>query len=384
MKIALVSPYDLAVPGGVNSHIHHLADHFIELGHDVRLIAPSSDVDHLSPNAIVIGHPRSIPAGGSIARMSMSPRLGSPVRRILAEEQFDVVHVHEPLVSFMTIQFLRFSNAINVGTFHAARESGARLYTYTRRLLKTCFRRLDGKIAVSQAAASLIAPHFPGYYNIIPNGVEIERFAAPVTPIPELDDGMVNILSVGRLEKRKGQRYLLRAFSQVKALRPETRLVIVGGYGERQRRAYENWVRGHDLRDVVFAGFVSDADLPRYHRSAQVFCAPNTGNESQGIILLEAMAAGRPVVASNIGGFAGVVTHGVEGLLVPPKDNDSLAVALLQLVDDARLRESMGAAGRELAQQFSWERVAQRVLSYYERLAYEKRTAPTASKLVEA
>ena len=138
MKIALVSPYDLAVPGGVNSHIHHLADHFIELGHDVRLIAPSSDVDHLSPNAIVIGHPRSIPAGGSIARMSMSPRLGSPVRRILAEEQFDVVHVHEPLVSFMTIQFLRFSNAINVGTFHAARESGARLYTYTRRLLKTC------------------------------------------------------------------------------------------------------------------------------------------------------------------------------------------------------------------------------------------------------
>jgi len=386
LKIALVSPYDLAVPGGVNSHIHHLADHFEAQGHTARLIAPSSDVTNLRPNAIAIGHPRSIPAGGSIARMATSPRLAKPIRRILAEEQFDVVHVHEPLVSFLTIQFLRFSPAINVGTFHAARESGARLYSYTRRLLKSVFRRLDGKIAVSQAAASLIAPHFPGYYNIIPNGVEIERFSAPTDPLPELDDGMVNILSVGRLEKRKGQRYLLRAFARVKAMRPNTRLVIVGGYGERQRRAYESWVREQGLRDVVFAGFVSDEMLPRYHRSAQIFCAPNTGNESQGIVLLEAMAAGCPVVASNIGGFASVLTHGVEGLLVRPKDNDALEAALLQLVDDPQMRANMSAIGRERAQHFSWERVSQRVLSYYERLAYERRDsiALRATAAVEA
>ena len=373
MKIALVSPYDLAVPGGVNSHIHHLAEHFVARGHEVRLIAPASDVRNLSPLAIVVGRPRSIPAGGSIARMAISPRLADPVRRVLAEEKFDVVHVHEPLVSFMTIQFLRFSKAVNVGTFHAARESGARLYTYTRRLLKHCFRRLDGKIAVSQAAAALIAPHFPGYYNIIPNGVDVERFAA-AQPLPELGDGMVNILSVGRLETRKGQRFLLRAFADVKAQRPEARLVIVGGYNERQRRAYERWVAEHNLRDVVFAGYVRDDELPRYHRSAQVFCAPNTGNESQGIILLEAMAAGCPVVASNIGGFAGVVTHGVEGLLVRPKDSEALAEALLQLVDNPDLRRSMGERGRDAAQQYSWERVSQRVLSYYERLLYERQS----------
>src|SRR3990172_5145193 len=183
MKIALVSPYDLAVPGGVNSHIPHLAEHFVARGHEVRLIAPASDVSNLSPLAIVVGRPRSIPAGGSIARMAISPRLADPVRRVLAEEQFDVVHVHEPLVSFMTIQFLRFSNAVNVGTFHAARESGARLYVYTRRLLKDAFRGLDGKIAVSQAAARLVTPHFPGYYNIIPNGVDVAHFSAPVSPI---------------------------------------------------------------------------------------------------------------------------------------------------------------------------------------------------------
>jgi phosphatidylinositol alpha-mannosyltransferase len=372
LKIALVSPYDLSVPGGVNSHIHYLSDHFTALGHDVRLIAPASDLTNIRPNSIVVGRPASIPAGGSIARMSMSPRLANPVKRILAEEQFDVVHVHEPLVSFLTIQFLRFSTAVNVATFHAARESGARLYTYTRRLLRGAFRRLDGKIAVSQAASRLIQPHFPGYYNIIPNGVSVDYFSTPVPRIPELDDGMFNILSVGRLEKRKGQRYLLRAFARVKAVHPEARLVLVGGYGERTLRAYQRWVREHDLKDVVFAGFVSDADLPRYHQTADVFCAPNTGNESQGIVLLEAMAAGCPVIASNIDGFAGVITHGVDGILVRPKDSDAIADALIEAVAHRDRLKEIAEKGRERADFFSWERVAQRVLSYYERLAFEK------------
>jgi phosphatidylinositol alpha-mannosyltransferase len=313
--------------------------------------------------------------------MSMSPRLANPVKRILEEEQFDVVHVHEPLVSFMTIQFLRFSTAVNVATFHAARESGARLYTYTRRLLKGAFRRLDGKIAVSHAASSLIQPHFPGYYNIIPNGVSVEHFSTPAPRLPQFDDGMFNILSVGRLEKRKGQRYLLRAFARVKAIRPEARLILVGGYGERALHAYQRWVRENNLRDVVFAGHVSDADLPRYHQTADVFCAPNTGNESQGIVLLEAMAAGCPVIASNIEGFAGVITHGVDGILVRPKDSDVLAEALIEAIDDRpRLRE-LAAKGSERAQFFSWDRVAQRVLSYYERLAFEKGVATAVTPL---
>jgi len=385
MKIGLVSPYDLAVPGGVNNHLHHLAERFIAMGHEVRIIAPSSKLTGLHPDAIVLGTPRSIPAGGSVARMSMSPRLAAPVRRILDEERFDVVHVHEPLVSFLPITFLRFSTAINVGTFHAARESGARLYTYTKRLLMAGFRRLDGKIAVSQAAASLIAPHFPGYYNIIPNGVEVERFAAPQPPIAELDDGMINILFVGRLEKRKGLRYLLRGFEIVKAQRPDTRLVVVGSYDARQKQVYERLVRESGLRDVEFVGYVSNDDLPRYQQSADIFCAPNTGNESQGIILLEAMAAGRPVVASNIEGFAEVITHGVEGLLVRPQDGEALGAALLELVNDPERRREMGLKGSERAQHYSWERVAQQVLSYYERLAYERGEAHAgASARVEA
>jgi phosphatidylinositol alpha-mannosyltransferase len=317
--------------------------------------------------------------------MAMSPRLAEPVRRILAEERFDIVHVHEPLVSFLPIQFLRFSTAVNVGTFHAARDSGARLYIYTRRLLMHCFRRLDGKIAVSRAASRLIAPHFPGYYNIIPNGVDVEHFSAPTEPLPEWDDGMVNILFLGRLEKRKGLSYLLRAFARVKAARPNTRLLIVGGYDARQKRGYDRWIAETGVRDVHFIGYVPLEELPRYHRSAHIFCAPNTGNESQGIILLEAMAAGLPVVASNIDGFALVLTHGVEGLLVRPKDSDALAGALLELADNPDMRAAMSEKGRERAQHFSWERVSQRVVSYYERLLYEKQSVSEAkTKLVQA
>ncbi len=385
MKIALVSPYDLAVAGGVNSHVFNLAKHFVELGHDVRTIGPISDLNKLSEDAIAIGRPMSISAGGSIARMTMAPRLAKPIRRVLREEAFDVVHVHEPLVSFLPIQFLRFSDAVNVGTFHAARDNPARLYIYTRRILKSCFRRLDGKIAVSPAAMHLVQPHFPGYYNVIPNGVDVERFSAEYAPLPELDDGKVNILFVGRLEKRKGLRYLLRAFAQVKAQRPDTRLIVVGAYDGRQRRGYERWVRETGLEDVVFAGFAPLEALPRYHASSHIFCAPNTGNESQGIILLEAMAAGLPVVASNIEGFAAVLTEGVEGSLVRPKDSEPLAEALTRLAGDAELRHDMGERGRERAQHFSWERVSRRVLSYYERLDYEKRLAGRGHpELVEA
>ena len=385
MKIGLVSPYDLTAPGGVNNHVEHLTEHFTAMGHEVRIIAPSSRLTGINPSAIVLGTPRSVPAGGSVARMSLSPRLAGPVRRILKEEAFDVVHVHEPLVSFLPIAFLRFSDAINVGTFHAAREDGARLYSYTRRLLMPGFRHLDGKIAVSQAAANLIQKNFPGYYNIIPNGVEVERFSAPQPSIPELDDGMINILFVGRLEKRKGLRYLLRAFARVKAKHPDTRLIVAGGYDQRQRGGYERWVNDAGLRDVEFVGYVPNEMLPRYQHSSHIFCAPNTGNESQGIILLEAMAAGRPVVASNIAGFAGVITHDVEGLLVRPKDSEALAEALLELVEDPDMRRDIGIKAAERAQHFSWDRVSQRVLSYYERLAFEKGTMPLdAPKMVEA
>ena len=374
MKIALVSPYDLAVVGGVNVHIAYLAEHFRSLEHTVRIIGPASGTPWMGsePEVIVIGRPRPIPASGSVVRITLNPRIVKQVKTVLAEEQFDVVHVHEPLMPLLPIEFLRFSDAVNVGTFHAAKEGGNRFYQYSARLLKRWFRRLDGKIAVSPSAERLVSRYFAGYYNIIPNGVTLSRFTDQ-RPLPQFMDGRRNILFVGRMEKRKGLKYLLRAFIAVKAEMPDARLIIVGD--GKLRAGYERSIEHAGIPDVVWAGYVSDTDLPRYYASADVFCAPNTANESQGYVLLEAMASGKPVVASNIEGFAGVVTHGVEGFLVLPKDEAALALSLVHILADGEARQRMGRLARLRAEEFGWDRIAQRVLSYYERLLYERRLA---------
>ena len=378
MKIAMVSPYDWLTPGGVNSHIDQLARRFADRGHAVRILAPASgDVD--DPRVTAAGRPVPIPASGSMARISLSPRLGREVKQMLAGERFDVVHVHEPLMPSLPIQVLRHSRAmnpgvLNVGTFHARKDGGNRLYSYGRRLLKRWFREIDGKVAVSAPAAQYVGRYFPGYYNVIPNGIDVERFSDPALPrIARFDDGMINILSVGRAEKRKGLGYLLHAFGMLHARNPDTRLLVVGP-DSRARRRYRKSVTASGQRGVVFVDDVSDEELPRYYRTADIFCSPATGHESQGIVLLEAMAAGLPVVASNIEGYASVITHEVEGLLVRPKDSVGFADATTALARNADARAALAAAGRKRVEEYSWPRVTQQLLSYYERLRYDRAT----------
>jgi phosphatidylinositol alpha-mannosyltransferase len=382
VNICLVSPYDWSVSGGVNNHIAHLAEKFVEHGHDVRIVAAgtkpaTSDICPIT----TIGRPIPLRVSGSVARITLSLRVAGKVRDLLAEHDFDIVHVHEPFMPQLPIQFLRYSTTVNVGTWHAARDSNF-VYVYGRRLIKRWASKLDGKIAVSQAAVKHVSKYFPGYYNIIPNGVDIEHFERPVAKLPEFDDGKHNVLFVGRPEKRKGLKYLIRAFVGVQREMPDTRLIVVGAgkFG-----GYERAVRNAKLQNVRFRSYVPFDDLPRYHHTAHVFCAPNTGFESQGIVLLEAMAAGLPIVASNIDGFAGVMTNGVEGLLVRPEDPQALADAIVDVLRDPERRSRMIERGRERAQYYSWDRVSSQVLSYYERLIYERRliergevTAPRA------
>jgi phosphatidylinositol alpha-mannosyltransferase len=191
-----------------------------------------------------------------------------------------------------------------------------------------------------------------------------------VKPIERFKDGKLNILFVGRLEKRKGLSYLLDAFERIKEEMPDSRLIIVGP-GTRLRRRYEKRVAKHGLKDVVFVGFASYEELPRYYQSADIFCAPATGSESFGIVLLEAMALSKPVVASNIEGYAGVVSDGVDGMLVPPKDSQSLARALTTLLNDESLRQKMGEQGRAKALNYGWESIAGHILDYYKRVLSE-------------
>ncbi|HJM90096.1 MAG TPA: glycosyltransferase family 4 protein [Dehalococcoidia bacterium] len=378
MKIALVSPYDWLTPGGVNVHVDKLADRLIARGNYVRILAPASE-EIADPRVIRIGRPLPIPASGSMARITLDPRLGRQVKQLLTEEQFDIVHIHEPLMPSLPLHVLRHSrnanpSVVNVGTFHATKDGGNKLYSYGRLLLKRWFRELDGKIAVSDPAARFVSQYFPGFFNVIPNGIEIERFSDPeLEPIPEFDDGRTNILYVGRAEKRKGLVYLLRAFAMVHARNPETRLLVVGP-DSRARRNYRSMVADRGPANVEFIDDVSDAELPRYHRTAQILSSPATGHESQGYVLLEAMAAGLPVVASNIDGYASVITHATDGLLVRPRDPLALADGLTALVRNADARAAFAAAGRQRVEQYSWPRVTQSLVSYYERLTYNHAT----------
>jgi len=367
MKIALVCPYDFAYPGGVANHVCSLERRLTEMGHEVKVIAPASKgVDIFGDRFIPIGRPLPLPASGSVARVAISPRLRPDVKEVLEEEKFDIIHLHEPFMPSLCTSVLHFSRTVNVGTFHAY--DGSPGYTFLKPIstfiLRMLAPRIDGKIAVSEPARQFVSRYFPGDYQIIPNGVDTEHFSPNVSPIDKFCDGKLNILFVGRLEKRKGAGYLLKAYQQVKREIPNSRLIIVGT-GTILRAKYKMWVEQKGLKDVVFAGKASNEELPRYYKTADVFCAPATGWESFGIILLEAMAVGTPIVASNIDGYASLMTHGVEGLLVPPENAGGLAQALISVLSDESLRQQMGANGIATAARYDWRHVVRQVLNCY-------------------
>jgi len=369
MKIAQVCPYDFAHPSGVVNHVSALANNMVKMGHEVRIIAPTSKpVSTFGDRFMPIGRPWPIPSSGSVARIALSPWLSRQVRGILDRENFDIIHLHEPLCPMLCTTVLRLSRTTNIGTFHAVDSRGYSLWKpLTDVFLKKWFTKLDGKIAVSKPAKEFSSKHFHGDYTIIPNGVDLEHFSPHVSPIDEFSDGKTNILFVGRMEKRKGLDYLLDAYVRVKEVVPNSRLIIVGP-GTRWSKKHEKQC---NMKDVHFIGYASYDDLPRYYKAADIVCAPATGRESFGIILLEAMAMGKPIVASNIEGYASVVTHGGQGLLVPPRDEESLAKGIISLVRDETLRHEMGARGREKVLGYGWKHVTQRVLDYYIRVLNE-------------
>jgi len=369
MKIALVSPYDFAHPGGVVHHISCLEQQFSQMGHDVKIIAPASKAVHTFGDRFIrIGTPRPVPVSGSIARVTVSVRLESQIKAVFEREKFDICHLHEPLMPTLCTTTLRLKYAPMVGTFHAF--GGRSWYTAFSPLAKwyldRWFRKLDGWITVSKPALDYVSSFFPADYVVIPNGVDTNHFNHNVLPMEQFNDGKFNILYLGRLEKRKGFDYLLKAYNQVKQNFPNCRLIAVGP-GVRLRKKYQKRVNSNGLSDVIFTGYATYNDLPRYYQTADVVCFPATGRESFGIVLLEAMAVGKPIIASDITGFANVMTNNSEGLLVPPRDEDKLADALIKMITDKSMREQMGSRGRPTAMQYDWPNIARRVLDYYEK-----------------
>ena len=362
MKIGLVCPYIYPESGGVAQHVRFLYENLRLRGHDVRIITASHGPQRASEGDILrIGVGFSMPTNGSVGTLTFSPRYLGQVRDLLARERFDLLHFHEPFVPFLSLFLLRESRSVNVATFHAY-AGFSPSYELGSRVMRGHASRLHGRIAVSAAARHFIDRFFPGDYKVIPNGVDVPRFSGAV-PISRWQDGVPSVLFVGRLEPRKGVLDLLKAHRILRKTGSGNRLLIVGsGPQEREARRY---VATRGLQEVEFLGRVSDAEKAQLFRTVDVFASPATGGESFGIVLLEAMAAGAPIVASDIHGYKGVVRRGREGLLVPPHEPKELAKAIARLLGDAELRAEMGAAGRLRAEAFSWPRVAARVEEYY-------------------
>jgi phosphatidyl-myo-inositol alpha-mannosyltransferase len=365
MRVGLVSPYDFASPGGVNDHVRHLAVRLQQLGHETRIFAPSSraDVDFDSARFYRIGTPIAIPANESVARITLSFHLANRVRAIIEEERFDILHFHEPLMPALPMNMLRMSTTANVGTFHAFARSNVGYY-YGRPLLAPYLAHIHRAIAVSEPARAFVNRYFHDFpMRVIPNGVDLNVYRPGLAPIRHLRDDNLNILFVGRLEKRKGLGDLLRAYRSIMDRVPRTRLIIVGDGPLRGK--VESYVARHRLPNVVIAGYVPESVKPRYYNSADIFCAPATGAESFGIVLLEALASGLPVIATEVPGYMSVLEPGQDSITVQPKNWRELAASLVILARDPELRRRMADYAVRKARRYSWDLVAADVVDVY-------------------
>ena len=362
MKIGIVSPYAYPRPGGANAHIRETYAHLKDMGHEVRIITAPWGDDPPAQDVIQVGQAVAIPFNGSIGRITLSLRLEWLVSRMLEREKFDIIHHHEPFVPFLSFQILDSAKCPNVATFHAF---GGFSFSYWsgRVVLDHYMGKIDERIAVSSAARHFVSRYFPGDYRIIPNGVDVD-FYANAKPFPEFKDGKTNILFVGRVEQRKGAMYLLKAYAQIKQRHPDTRLIIVGRGP--QTGDLRRFVHAQRVSDVFFAGRVDDTDKARFYKTADVYVAPSTGQESFGIVLLEAMAAGCAVVASDIHGYKRVVQRNVSGILVEPRDPDLLAAALERLICEPDLRKRLGEAGARRAPEYDWSHVTAELAQVYQ------------------
>ena len=358
MKVAIVCPYAWDRFGGVQTHVRSLAAALRRREHDVVVIAPSAgEMQKEEPGVRIVGRALPVPANGSVAPLSFGPLAAAGMRRELKDFAPDIVHIHEPLIPSLSLLALWNTKTPAVGTFHAAMDSSVG-YRLARPVLERAVRRLTIRTAVSHAARTLVDTYFPGDFEITPNGIDIERFekaSAMTTP-----EGPPSILFFSRLEKRKGLEVLIRAAAQLDAGGFE---LIVGGAGPQEKTA-RALTESLDV-PARFLGRVDEADVPGLFRSSTIYCAPGIGGESFGIVLLEAMASGVPVVCSDLPGFREVASGAAD--LVVPGDVDELAETLRRLLADPDRQAEMAEASRERAARYDWNVLVRDVENLYER-----------------
>jgi phosphatidylinositol alpha-mannosyltransferase len=360
LRIGVCAPYDLGRDGGVNSHIRAQARALRRIGHDVCVFGASSvplDGGELAVSACV-----SLVIGGTETGIGVDPRSWRRVAELFRAARFDVLHMHEPLMPLVPWVALGQSAAPVVATFHTHREQGHRWYGRYRRLLAPLMRRIRTRLAVSDAARRTVARDFPGDYEVVPNGIDVDRFRHPAARPLALPDSLRFVLFVGRLEPRKGVDRLIRAMPIVQQRAPGVRLVIVGDGPD--RAALEATARDAGV-DVTFTGRISDDILPAYYQAAEVVCSPALGGESFGIVLLEAMAAERPIVATRIEGYMELLSGSGSARLVDVDDSVALADEIALLLAAPELRRALGARGAAFVQDYDWATIARRLESIY-------------------
>ena len=362
MKIGIVCPYTWDVPGGVQQHIRDLAEALIELGHTVSVISPADEDTPLPDYVVPAGRAVPVPYNGSVARLAFGFLTASRVRRWVKEGNFDVLHVHEPAAPSLSLLACWVASGPIVATMHTANPKSRWMHA-SAPALKSALEKINGRIAVSEAARTTLVEHLGGDAVLIPNGVATRRYAV-AEPLPGWpgEGGAIGFL--GRMdEPRKGLTVLLQAFEILGPERPRLRLLIAGP-GDRDE-VLERVPA--PLRDrVVLLGQISEQDKVRMLHSVDVFCAPNTGGESFGIVLAEAMAAGAPIVASDLEAFRQVLRGGKAGELFTTGDPADLARAARLLLDDPDRRAVLSAAATSAVSVYDWTMVAREVLSVYE------------------
>jgi phosphatidylinositol alpha-mannosyltransferase len=362
VKVGLVCPYTWDVPGGVQAHVHDLAVALIALGHDVSVITPADDDAPLPPYVVSAGRAVPVPYNGSVARLAFGVLSLGRVRRWLREGAFDVVHVHEPSAPSLSLLATWAADVPIVATFHTS-VSRSRAMAAAYSILQTALEKISGRIAVSEAARRTLVEHLGGDAVLIPNGVQVSNFAA-AKPFPGWQGEGEAIGFLGRIdEPRKGFPVLLEAFELLASRRPGLRLLVAGpGDTDDVRKALPESLQSR----VTLLGLVSDVDKARMLRSIDLYVAPNTGGESFGIVLLEAMAAGTPVLASDLDAFRVVLDDARAGVLFPTGDAEALARAAGDLLDDPDRRASLSVQGSRRALDYDWSTVARDIVRVYE------------------
>jgi phosphatidyl-myo-inositol alpha-mannosyltransferase len=365
MRIGLVCPYDWEVPGGVREHISGLAEALIELGHEVSVIAPADDDAELPYYVVRGGRAVPVPYNGSVARLAFGFLSAGRVRRWLKDGDFDVLHVHEPAAPSLSLLACWAADGPIVATMHAAMPRSRALHA-AQPILASALEKISGRIAVAEAARSTLVEHLGGDAVLIPNGLHVNRYQK-AEPLPGFPGSGGTLGFLGRMdEPRKGLDILLAAFALMAPERPELRLLIAGrGDADEVLDQVPAALRER----VVLLGQVSDDDRIRMLHSVDVFCAPNTGGESFGYVLVEAMASGAPIVASDLEAFRQVLRGGEAGELFPTGDPVALAEAAGRLLDDPARRASLSKAAALAVREFDWSVVARDVLRVYQAVA---------------